>query len=230
MKRRRGWRRGVTLAELLVVLVLTGIIVGLAVQIAIKATQVWEQQQARDIVGRTCWESVYKISRELRTAVLASELGGQGGLAGEKGKGWPEGEPIPDGLGDIRLEADLIRFPTPQAVIEGTDIKGRAKYYPGIVEYALKRDKDRRVVGIARRAAKIGAPLEDEAWRVDNSYAVSLRFDYLGEDGPWVDEWADASALPRAVRITVGYPRDEKPRVTQFSSIVYLPVARRISL
>ena len=254
MKGRRGWRRGVTLAEFLVVLALTGIIVGLATSIAIKATQVWKQQQARGIAGRTCWESLYKISRDLRTAVLASELGGQGGLAGEngspldekgsplelldvlQGKGWPEGVGIPDDLADadIRLEADLIRFPSPQAVVEGTDVRGRVKYYPGIVEYSLKRDKKNgRIVGIARRAAKIGTPLEGEARRPENAYAISLRFEYRGEDGPWVDEWNDASVLPRAVRITVttcGYPAEEKPRVTQFSSIVYLPVARRISL
>ncbi len=248
MKRRRGWRRGVTLAEFLVVLALTGIIVGLAWSIAIKATQVWKQQQARGIAGRTCWESLYKISRDLRTAVLASELGGQGGLAGEngsplelldvlQGKEWPEGVGIPDDLADadIRLEADLIRFPSPRAVVEGTDVRGRVKYYPGIVEYSLKRDKKngRTTFAIARRAAKIGTPLEEEARRPENAYAISLRFEYRGEDGPWVDEWNDASVLPRAVRITVatcGYPAEEKPRVTQFSSIVYLPVARRISL
>ena len=55
----------------------------------------------------------------------------------------------------------------------------------------------------------------------------------IGDTAIKTMEWNDASVLPRAVRITVttcGYPAEEKPRVTQFSSIVYLPVARRISL
>jgi hypothetical protein len=120
------------------------------------------------------------------------------------------------------LRSDVIRFPSARVIGDG------GSPVPGIVEYQLLADESGRPRGIARRAAVLGDPLSEQEPAVEVPQGVSLGFEYMDARGRWSREWADARALPRAVRLAVvvlapsGRP---EPQHLSFGTVVRLPAA-----
>jgi len=234
MKKRMRGQRGMTLLEVLLALGLTAIIAGLGMRLLISVKQWWLQQQARTASARAGWIWVHKISKELRMAVPPDEYGAGGQWRGADAQASlldalpdePRTDKQQDALRAERIDEDTIRFATARLWLPDGGVG------PGVVQYSLKRDEDKRVVGLERKAAPRGVSLDDVDGAPVTRYAVSLDFHYLGADGKWRDSWQDGSKMPRAVRVAVGTFNRKDPmstKVTRFSTAVNLPTGARIA-
>jgi prepilin-type N-terminal cleavage/methylation domain-containing protein len=233
MRSPRFRQRGLTLAELLVAMALAGVVMTMAFKIMHQAGRFMRTQRAVSDASRAGWQAVDRLCRELAMAGPPSAFGAEATFEGIDGAATFH-DLIPENFRlveltarqkAVRLDADLIRFPVGRLA----DAPGGER--PGMVEYSLKRDKGGRIVGLLRRAAPFGTPLEQGYERLLNAQTVSLNFQYRDAEGVWHTAW-DADAPPRAVRVTIGVLATwttGKPRVIQFSSVVYLPTGMRIS-
>jgi len=237
MRIRRRKEQGLTLIEILVTAGLTAIVVGMSATVISSVQALWADQQERSAAARDGWLFVDKLCRELRESVPPAQLGEGAQWRGTNVRaplleavstaGWPETTIAEYKRQALEISDGAIRFPTLRVMAQGR----RAE--PGMVEYSLERDTSNHVVGISRRAAQMGVPPSAADHGVLSPSVVSLGFEYLGADGRWQTAWNDSSAIPRAVRISVGTlvrpsRRNKMPVVTRFSTLVYLPADSRI--
>jgi len=234
MIRPRQHKSGLTLVELLVAVGLLSIVLGIAYRLAADSSRILRDQQRLSRSARGGWEWLHKVSQELRTILPPEAAGPDGALEGRDGSitlydAAPDhfrNGPDAAKLKAVRLESDVIRFPVARLNL------GAGPPAAAVIEYALKRDAEGRVAGVARRTAALGAPREQSVERLDNTHVVSIDCQYLDGDGRWLPEWRQASRLPTAVRITVAalVPQSGRPpRPARFTTVVFLPAGTRIA-
>jgi len=234
MRKLRKRRHGFSLLEMIIVVAISALILGMAYRMIISSNRIWAEEEARNAANRAGWQWAIKASGQLRMAIPPAELGEGAQFAGrhksstlyEALRGRPGIEEFADEMRQVQVSEDIMRFPAVRVPGKG------GKLVPGMCEYSLKRREDGLLVGAGHRSAPLGESLDDQGLTLDGKDVVSLGFQYLTSEDNWVQEWSDAAALPRAVRIsaaTLVSPAGAKPQVSTFSTVVYLPGGRRIS-
>ena len=224
-------RSGFTLLELLLTVALTSLALGMATQVAIRSSRIWGARQEGTAAARSAWSLAHRLSRELRMALPPDQFGPEAAFVGEAGVshayhdlpgGEAEGAFAPEMLA-VAFGDDRIRFAAWAFGEEPTPIS---------VEYSILRDEEGGSLGVARRSAPLGSPLEEADAVLVARQVVSLEFEYLDAQGLWQREWSDAKSLPRAVRVRAGALRPNGgplPELMDFSTTVYLPVGTKVA-
>ncbi len=227
MRRANRWMRAVSLIEIMTVIALLAVITGMGTGIANSSMRVWHTQSEHIRARQAAWHGVMAISGELMSAMGTSFEGKDGGAIMED----LLTEEILGDSGDTstRVGNDELTF-----VIPGVGIGREA--VPRVVRYSIDKDDKGKLIGLMRREKLAG-----EEWSVASpvfmrggEYVVDLNAQYQrrgDEDGTWVDEWTDSSAVPAAVRVEVGSYVKYKGgvRALRHSSVVVLRQGTRIT-
>ena len=223
-------RRAFTLVEVVVSLGLATIFLSMAFGISNRAARVWERRQQTMLASRAAWSFMDRLSRELRATVAPERYGADARLVGQEGESTlrqslPKDRIHPaaeDELAAAKLGDDTLRF----AALPPGETRA-----PHVIEYRVKRSPEEDAVGIVRRWAPLGEDVSESAGTLAAQQVVSLKLDYMAEDGSWQGEWVERDDLPRAVRMTVAAVVPSVglvPDMASFSTVVYLPVGGRI--
>ena len=216
-----------TLLEMLVVLAVGAIVVSICVTMTAQAQRFWADHQARIAAGRSAWQCLNRIARDVRMASADAPV------AGSDGRG-----ALADALSEkalTRVEAGAIEGVTANDdtlalfTARATDYQGIR--VPGQVRFALKRDGSGRVLGVVRQSAPPGVALADGYETIMSERVMSLDFQYLDAAGAWRPAWEDAATMPRAVRITVASVPERMSRrgdIQEFTTVVTLAGSARI--
>jgi len=216
-----------TLIEMLVVLVVGTAVVGLCITMTGQAQRFWVLHQSRLAAGRSAWQCLNRIARDVRTASAAGSVVGTNAtgtmtdaLSDELLNRVEPGE-----LDGVDVDDDTLELSTGRAA----DFEG--VHVPGRVRFAVKRDESGRVLGVVRQSAPPGVALENGYEWLMSECVVSLDFEYLDDSGAWQSTWRDGGETPRAVRITVAAVPDRIKRkydIQRFTTVVTLAGSARI--
>lgn len=217
-----------TLLEMLVGIVLTGIILGGAYKIMISANEITRDHQETAMAGRRGWQTLQQMSRELRAA-LPTELGGTTHLTAQDAT--LPAQPALEVAGATEFPADFSRGTVPADTMRFSTAQTPQKA-PGVVEYALQRNTAGHVLGLSRCYVPAGKDESECSPIMHNPSVVAVNYEFLDANGTWQPGW-DAADLPEAVRITL-WLRTSPPgnllKVRSLSTVVHPPVGKEVQL
>lgn len=219
-----------TLLELLLAAALTALALGMALSVAVRSSRLWSGRQEALSASRAAWSLVHRLGRELRMA-LPPELHGEGAaFAGETALHYLY-RPLPGAEAQGAFDPEMVQIPLGDDRVRFAVWPFGEGETPLAVEYSVRRGGGNGALGVVRRSAPLGEPLDEAEPVLVAREVASFALEYLDAAGDWRTEWADAERLPQAVRITAGAlapDRGSLPELAEFSTTVYLPAGTRV--
>jgi prepilin-type N-terminal cleavage/methylation domain-containing protein len=221
-----------TLIEMLIAIVLTGIILNGAYKLLVQANDISRQHQQAALAGQRGWQTLRQLSQELQ-AVLplkgdpANRLVVEDGqLPAQPALGVSASNEFPTDFREGNIPADTIHFATMKVDLNATTAGARA------LQYGLEQDDSGRVKGLFRTIVSPDDETGTTAPALHNPSAVAINYECMGQNGEWHPQWNE-EALPTAIRITLWLrtsPTGEPIQVRSLRTVVHLPAAGEVRL